>query len=163
MPYHILGLSVKIVPASAQLHAVSQHPRIHLLAVLCPEWSRSVGSPTLLKSILARSTREMALRELLIKTDSRCAYQMLWWGVPVGTHGQYESICHSQKNGTPVHVLCAAHPLKEADHNAPCCPLLLPIGQPITHLEAVKQSAMVSLHRDQGGEALVKWQWGEIR
>ncbi len=26
----------------------------------------------------------MALRELLIKTDSRCTYQMLWWGVPVG-------------------------------------------------------------------------------
>lgn len=64
-----------------------------------------------------------------------------------------QPICRSQKNVTLVHVLRAAHPLKEADHNAPCCPLLLPIGQPITHLEAVKQSAMVSLPRDQRGRS----------
>lgn len=128
----------------------------------------------------------MALREPLIKTDGRCAYQMLWWGVPVGPHGQYES-CRVWGPGLPKKPSDLEIDLTNIDPsqfvtrkriwrytscvqpthwrklttNAPCCPLLLPNGQPITHLEAGKMSVIVSLHRDQRGRSFsqmaVRW------
>lgn len=129
----------------------------------------------------------MAFCEPLIKTDSHCAYQMLWRGVPVGPHGHYKSCrawgpgLHKKPSALEIDVTSCVVPrqfvtrkrmwcytscvqptrCRKMTTNAPCRLLLLLNGLSITHLEAVKQSVMVSLHRHQRGRSFsqmaVRW------